>query len=248
MKSLGILIPAYNEEGRLPVEEVERFLNNHDYSNYKVIFLNDGSSDGTQHLLDTIANKYPNKVEPIHFKRNEGKAETVRKGMVQVYSQFEYLGYLDADLATSIEEFYALAQRASRENKKICFGSRIKKLGSEIKRTTKRHILGRVFATLSNSIIKVPVYDTQCGAKVFHHSLVEDTFSEKFISKWLFDIEIICRILVQHGQQYFLESALEVPLKKWKEKGGSKINLKDTITFPLELLRIKKRYSKNMKL
>jgi glycosyltransferase involved in cell wall biosynthesis len=248
MMNVGILIPAYNEEGRLPVEEVVAFLKNPKYKDYKIIFLNDGSSDGTQPLLDNIASGFSEKVETIHFKKNEGKAETVRKGMIQLFTRFEYLGYLDADLATTLDEFYSLAKRAEIDQVTICFGSRIKKLGSRIERSTKRHIIGRVFATLSNSIIKVPVYDTQCGAKLFHQSLVEEIFNERFISKWLFDIEVICRVLVKRGKKYFEDNALEVPLKQWQEKGASKIKLKDFFSFPLELVKIKRRYSKQMKL
>jgi dolichyl-phosphate beta-glucosyltransferase len=127
------------------------------------------------------------------------------------------------------------------------FGSRIKKLGSEIDRRTKRHIIGRVFATFANGIVKVPIYDTQCGAKYFHHSLIETNFQEPFISKWLFDIEIICRVLSTQGKAFFLQNAIEVPLKRWKEKGESKIRFKDFFKFPLELWEIRKMYSKRLK-
>lgn len=242
MKKLGILIPAYNEENRLPVSEYYAFLEQLGNLEYTLIFLNDGSSDATLDLLRTMQVKYPNHILIEDYPNNEGKAAVVRKGMLQYQSQFEYLGYLDADLATSLDEFVRIYLRANKEDKKICFGSRIKKLGSQIDRTSKRHVLGRIFATLANYIIKVPIYDTQCGAKLFNHSLVNELFQEPFISKWLFDIEIISRVINQKGRSFLDKNAIEVPLKRWQEKGDSKIKLKDFFSFPIELWKIGRKY------
>ena len=100
---------------------------------------------------------------------NVGKSEAIRKGVLTVNEDgYEYLGYLDADLATPISEMIRLVG-FSVENHKIDFimGGRIKLIGNEVSRSMKRHYFGRVFATIiSQFILKTPIYDTQCGAKI----------------------------------------------------------------------------------
>ncbi|MFC1566983.1 hypothetical protein ACFL4A_03985 [bacterium] len=90
-------------------------------------------------------------------------------------------------------------------------------MGSNIVRTYKRHILGRFFATLIGFTFKLKSYDTQCGAKLFHKSVINIVFMEPFISKWIFDIEIILRL-----KKY---NVIEYPLLAWKDVKGSKLHL-----------------------
>jgi len=250
MKQLGFIIPAYNEGQRFPMEEVELFLTDtsrFDPQLYQLIFVNDGSTDNTASILEELRKKFPHQVEFINLEQNKGKAEAVRHAFLQKKNQYNLLGYLDCDLATPLSEFYTMGLDAIHRNKKIYFGSRIQKLGSHIERKTMRHYLGRIFATLAGMILKTPIYDTQCGAKYFHNELIANIFEEEFISKWLFDIELIARIITQYGYSYFTENAFEAPLNQWLEKGGSKIKLSDTVQFPIELLRINKTYQSGLK-
>lgn len=250
MINLGIIVPSYNEENRFPLQEVQKFLNNTATFNpleYRLLFVNDGSTDDTQGLIDRLCTQYPEQVESICFEKNRGKAEAIRQAFMQKHSEYQLLGYLDCDMATPIEEFYNMGQEALKREKKIYFGSRIKKLGSHIERRPKRHYLGRIFATFAGMILQTSIYDTQCGAKYFHSELVPLVFEKKFISKWLFDIELIARIIHQKGYTYFEENAFEAPLNKWLEKGGSKIGLRDIFKFPLELIKIGRTYRKQLK-
>jgi hypothetical protein len=121
-------------------------------------------------------------------------------------------------------------------------GARWQRLGAEINRNTTRHYFGRFFATLASIILDLKVYDTQCGAKVIHHSLIDSITNEKFISKWLFDVEILARIIKQHGKNKTEASIIEYPLSKWTEIGGSKIKLLDLLKVPIELLHIYRKY------
>lgn len=246
---LGIFIPAYNEEKRLPKEEFISFLQNpsFDKSNYHLLFINDGSTDNTMALLQELMIMFPDNVRVHDFKQNQGKANAIREAVLTESNQYEFLGYLDADLATGLEEFYTMGLLALEKKKTILFGSRMKKLGSHIERKLSRHYLGRIFATAASSIIKTPIYDTQCGAKFFHSSLIPMAFGEKFMSKWLFDIEIIARILIDKGYDYFISNGFEYPLNTWLEKGDSKIKLKDMLAVPLELLSIKNKYAQALK-
>jgi hypothetical protein len=87
----------------------------------------------------------------------------------------------------------------------------------------------------------VPIYDTQCGAKIFDAHLAEKIFTAPFVSKWLFDVEIVARILKL--QQEYPNAIIEVPLRVWNEVKGSKIKLKDLINIPYHLIKIKKMYN-----
>src|SRR5690606_5678885 len=200
----------------------------------------------TVEILFELQNEFPEQVAVVNNERNQGKAETIRHAFLQHPDEFELLGYLDADLATGLEEFYHIGELGLRENKQVIFGSRIKKLGSHIERKNKRHILGRIFATMVSFILHTPIYDTQCGAKYFSHHLIETGFSEKFISKWIFDVEIFARIIVANGYHFLTEKGLEVPLKNWFEKGDSKIKLTDMLRVPQELLAIKNKYAPDL--
>src|SRR5699024_962790 len=107
-------------------------------------------------------------------------------------------------------------------NKKAVFGSRFKKLGANINRSAFRHIFGRMVASLIARVIKIPFYDTQCGAKVFHKSIIESIVERPFLSRWLFDVEIILRLKAVFGDSITTQLH-EYPLKEWHEVDGSKI-------------------------
>lgn len=232
-----IVIPCYNEEKGLPLTEYENFL----HENFDVIlnFVNDGSSDNTLSVLENLKNKYPNYVNVISYKKNKGKAEAVRFGMQYSleHIDFNYIAYLDADLATSLEECSGMAQNF---NDKIAFafGSRIKRVGANIERKRSRFLIGRVIATAISTILKLPVYDTQCGCKVFTKELAKEIFTKPFISKWLFDVEIFQRIMEYYGREKSLEKMIEVPLKSWIEKGDSKVKATYFFKLWIDLFRI----------
>ncbi len=101
-----------------------------------------------------------------------------------------------------------------------------------------RHYLGRVFATVTSLLLNLPTYDTQCGAKVMNRDLCKIAFSNKFESKWFFDIEILFRLKNKFGKDYVLEKVYEYPIMQWFEERGSKLGLKNFLFAPFELLKI----------
>jgi dolichyl-phosphate beta-glucosyltransferase len=116
----------------------------------------------------------------------------------------------------------------------MVFGSRVKLLSNKITRNPMRHYLGRVFATFASITIGLAVYDTQCGAKVFHNSILKELFFRPFSSRWIFDVEIFMRF--RNSQS--IDRAKEVVLDEWTGYDGSKIRLKDLIRIPFELIKI----------
>ena len=107
------------------------------------------------------------------------------------------------------------------------------RIGARVKRSTVRHYFGRVFATAASMLLKIPVYDTQCGAKTFRADLAKQIFAEPFISSWLFDVELMARILSLKGKAITLTILLEVPLHEWIDKKGSKIRIKHLLALAL---------------
>lgn len=237
MPKTCIVVPCYNEGNRINAPCFLDFLKN---SPHSLCFVNDGSNDHTFEVVNTIKKNCPGKVAVVDLKENVGKAEAVRQGFFAVMKDqnCDFIGYLDADLATPPEEIDFLLSHFRKEID-IVIGSRVKRLGSNIKRYAFRHYLGRVFATMASITLDLEVYDSQCGAKIFRKEAAKKLFSRPFESKWLFDLEIIYRLKMAHRDD-FNRVILEVPLRTWQEKGDTRIKFLDFITAPIELLKIKR--------
>jgi glycosyltransferase involved in cell wall biosynthesis len=249
MEKICIAIPCYNEAGRLPFKEFEEYLNKNEDISF--CFVNDGSTDNTLALLYEIEKHRTDIISIIDFNQNMGKAEAVRRGMLAAaeWNKFDFIGFFDADLSTPLDQL-KLFLKFYYENDKleIIIGSRVKRMGAIIERNSYRHYIGRIFATFASIILHLPVYDTQCGAKIFKNHLIPAIFEKPFLSKWFFDIEIFARIISKYGYTYLYDSLIEVPLLKWYEKGKSKLRITDFINVPLDLLKIHLHYRKTIKL
>ena len=220
-------MPCYNEAQRLDMETFSGFLRTQPHIH--LLFVNDGSTDRTADLLVKIAADWPGRAFVQSLSVNSGKSEAVRIGIQQAISQgYSVVGYWDADLATPlalIPELLDLLEKSPETL--LVMGSRVKLLGYDIRRKMHRHYLGRVFATFVSWILGIPVYDTQCGAKLFRvDPKLARLFSQPFSSRWIFDVEIIARIQQIHfpkkpsEAQFFIK---EHPLRKWEDVGGSKL-------------------------
>lgn len=243
MYKICIVIPFYNEEKRFPVSEFNEFYNNTE--DVAFCLVNDGSKDKTLDLLNGLKLGMEERIMVHNLSINSGKAEAVRQGMLKSagWKNFEAIGYFDADFSTPLEEVFLLYDNLKKNpSYKIAFGSRVRRLGATIERTTKRHYFGRVFSTVASLILHLPVYDTQCGAKLFTKDVIKELFHAPFISRWLFDVEIFARFIKSEGIDKVKKSMIEVPLNCWEEKGESKISFFDFVKVPLELIKIKKYY------
>ena len=203
------------------------------------IFVNDGSTDNTMDTLQKLKIQFFDIVHIIDLPQNVGKGEAVRQGFLAAFDMvgFNHLGYLDADLATPLEEIKYLLDHFNY-NTKIVLGARVLRLGAIIERDPLRHYLGRIFATLASNVLDMKVYDSQCGAKIFEEKMAQVLFREPFISKWLFDLELLYRLKLNDPDSFF-NNTLEVPLRTWIEKGNTKIKITDYLLAPIELFRIK---------
>lgn len=248
MSQCVIVIPCYNEETRLPVPTFLEYARNQD--RVRFLMVNDGSTDGTARVLDGLAAADPQHFSVLHLEQNGGKAEAVRRGFLHVMDGPhlpDYVGFWDADLATplsSIDEFLAVAD--ARSHVEVVMGSRVQLLGHQIQRNRSRHYFGRVAATGVSLMLGIPVYDTQCGAKLFRvNESLRKIFAEPFLTRWVFDVEILARWILLHGVEQRVrlpERIHEIPLKQWMDVKGSRLKPTDFVKAPMELLRIWQHY------
>lgn len=242
MQKTIIIIPCYNESDRININTYKEFLKNNPSIN--LFFIDDGSTDNTFNLLSELSKLYSNAIA-YQLQSNVGKAEAIRQAVKNLYNNYEFdqFGYFDADLSTSLE--YILKFQSLINNSKgtrIVIGSRIKRLGSTISRSPIRHFFGRIVATIASNILSLPVYDTQCGAKLFEKEFAQNIFNEPFKTKWLFDIELFARLNLQYDKKIVFSSILEYPLEQWIDEGNSRIKIKDFIKVPIDLIKIALKY------
>ena len=223
-----LVIPCYNEEQRFRSAEFQKFLTT---SEVELVFVNDGSSDGTGELLERFREGAGERVSILHLKQNQGKGEAVRQGvLLAVKRNADYVGFWDADLATPLEavsDFMEVFREQPHLD--IVFGSRVKLLGRKVERRPIRHYLGRLFATVVSCVLRLPVYDTQCGAKLFRiRPNTEKLFSQRFQSRWVFDVELIARYIQESGSPGAAAARIyEYPLHRWEDVHGSKVKAID---------------------
>lgn len=242
--SLLIVIPCYNEYNRLPGVAYKKFLSTH--PDVLICFVNDASTDQTAESLAEIQNEFTSQVIIVNNATNTGKAEAIRNGVHHCIDNYSapVMAYLDADLATSLEECYSYL--SYMEQKEFVFASRILKIGSVVERRFSRFLIGRIIATVISNILQIKVYDTQCGCKVFRSSLAPVMFEKKFISKWLFDVEIFSRILQCYGMERGQEIMEEIPVKKWIDQGASKVKLSYFFRLWYDLILIRRFHRKGI--
>lgn len=242
MKKVIFIIPFFNEENRIDIFEYQHAFKENQWVDF--LLVDDGSTDCTSTILTDFENNFVN-VSTLLLANNIGKAEAIRKGVLSVSeSTYLYLGYLDADLATPVSEMIRMLY-FSEEHDKIDFimGSRIKLIGNNVTRSLKRHYIGRVFATIiSQFILKTPIYDTQCGAKIIKFNLAKSLFEKPFFTKWLFDVELLLRFKAINSNYIYKTS--EFPLNIWVEKGNSKIKFIDLLLVPYQILKLYVSYVK----
>lgn len=215
------------------VDAFEHFLLHDEHSNIHLLFVNDGSTDNTLNMLKNFCARFPERTSVLDQQPNRGKAEAVRRGMLHAIAggDAEYTGFWDADLATPLQQIPdLLACLVKNPRLNMVFGARVKLLGRHIDRRPLRHYLGRCFATTASALLQLPIYDTQCGAKLFRNTPeLAHLLAAPFHSRWIFDVEILARFLALHkGDRHPLrEEIYEYPLPVWTDVAGSKVSSLD---------------------
>lgn len=223
----AVIVPCFNEERRIRQDVFAPFVR--DETDVSVIFVDDGSTDGTLQRLQEMTAALGPRTSVLALKTNRGKAEAVRLGLLAALDAgASSVGFYDADGATPAEEMLALHQLLVPGKIDVAMAARVALLGRDIRRRPTRHYAGRVFATLASLLLDLAVYDTQCGAKFFVGSpLLREVLQEPFHSRWAFDVELIARLRIGTPSCPGLSPGqfVEMPLKAWVDVAGSKLRL-----------------------
>ncbi|MEZ5400741.1 MAG: glycosyltransferase family 2 protein [Bryobacteraceae bacterium] len=233
MISLSVVIPAYNEENRLPttLAAVHRYLAGAEFRPIEILVVDDGSKDGTAELVEGLRKKYP-EVRLLRNPGNRGKGYSVKNGMLEATGQ--WVLFTDADLSAPIEELDKLYEAARREGADVAIGSRAlnrKLIG--VHQSMFRETAGRFFNLMMRVLIGLPFWDTQCGFKLFKKKAAGDVFSLLRLDRFGFDVEAL-----------FLARKLgfktiEVPVR-WNHMEGTKVSMfRDSADMFLDLLRVR---------
>ncbi|RMD87247.1 MAG: glycosyltransferase family 2 protein [Candidatus Dadabacteria bacterium] len=215
---LSIIIPAFNEEKRLPafMRSIISYLKAKEIS-AEIIVVDDGSEDGTSEVAEKFKSMWDGSIILERLEYNMGKGFAVRHGMLKAKGRYRL--FCDADGSTPIEELDRLMLQMKETGSDIAIGSRaIKSDDTKVIARWYRKLSGRIFNFIMNLIIVPDIKDTQCGFKLFTQRSAEAIFSLSFVNGFAFDIEVL-----------FLARKLgfkviEVPIN-WHHVHGSKVSL-----------------------
>lgn len=213
---LSIVVPAYNEERRLPptLIDIIDYFDRRGFS-YEVIVIDDGSRDSTPEVVRKFE-RVRNQVRLIQLPKNYGKGHAVRLGVLN--SRGNKILFADADGATPIEEYERLAQALSSGGD-IAIGSRaIASAETKVATSIHRRLLGRMFNRCVNMILLPSIADTQCGFKMFTRKAAMFLFKRQHADRFSFDVELL---YMAHKANLAVK---EVPIN-WTNVPGSKVNL-----------------------
>ena len=227
---LSIIIPAYNEENRLPstLEQVFRFLQDQTYTS-EVIVVENGSSDKTFEVARDFAGRHGN-LKVIHNEQR-GKGGAVQRGVRA--ARGEYVFFCDADLSMPVEEIGKFLPPALTDFD-IAIASREAPGAVRYNEPYYRHLTGRVFNALIRWMVLPKLQDTQCGFKCLRAEIARDIFRFQTLTGWAFDVELLY-IAHRHGYRI-----LEIPID-WYFNADSKIRIwRDAQRMFLDLLVIRR--------
>jgi glycosyltransferase involved in cell wall biosynthesis len=226
---LSIVIPAHNEEHRLPatLEQVFTFVQAQPYSS-EVLIVENGSQDQTFQIAEAFAASHPS--FRVLKETGRGKGLAVRRGMLEARGQFRFM--CDADLSMPVQEVNRFLPPAL-EKFDVAIASREAPGAIRYHEPAYRHFGGRVINTLIRLLALPGLQDTQCGFKCFRSTVAEDLFRNQTLTGWSFDIELLY-IARMRGYK-----VIEIPIP-WYFDPESKLSaVRDAIQMGKDILTIR---------
>jgi dolichyl-phosphate beta-glucosyltransferase len=231
LETLSIVIPAYNEEQRLPatLDRIVAYAEGSPIPIAEILVVDDGSRDGTAALVEARGGVFRLVSNP----GNRGKGYAVRNGVLAATG--DWILSTDADLSAPIEELDKLIAAARRENAVVAIGSRAlnRKLVKK-HQPLMRELSGRAFNIVMRAVTGLPFRDTQCGFKLFRKDAAKNIFSRQIEDGFSFDVE---DLLIAHVLGL---RSIEVPVE-WSNVEGTKVSLTQGMKSFADLVRIRGR-------
>lgn len=234
-----LVIPHYNDASRLEpfLESLCRGLPGH----FEVLVSDDGSLPEEREALRRVVGAAQASgggqakiLDPLFTEKNTGKGGAVLRGWDAVQNA-DLVAFADADGAVGVAEIVRAEAFFRAADYDALFANRVKMLGRTVERTLKRHLSGRVFATLVSNVARISAYDTQCGLKILRRSALEKIRPHQESVGFAFDVEL-CLLLLKFGFR-----VIEFPVD-WRDVPGSKVSLlRDSWRMAREVFRIRRR-------
>lgn len=240
IQSVHLVVPCFNESGRIGAFLPELCKAVEELGGVEVLVVEDGSSAEEQaqmvELISKWRQEHPCLRPPLLLPENRGKGGAVYSGWSQAKSE-AWLGFVDADGSCPAGEVVRLIRHARRDrgSSRAYFASRVKMLGRRVERLFKRHLLGRIYATLVSELLRIPVYDSQCGLKLVPQRAYEAIQGRLTVHGFAFDVDLLVALL-DAGTD-----VEEFPID-WFEIPGGKIRLiRDSIRMAGDVWRIQRK-------
>ncbi len=228
---LSIIVPAYNEEQRLPatLERMREYLDGRDEP-YEVLVVDDGSTDSTLSLARSVAAGWP-QLQVLALPANEGKGAAVRLGMLS--ARGEHRVFSDADLSTPIEEIESLRARLQGRCAVAIASRALPDSTIAVHQPGRREVMGRTYNRLLRVAALRGLHDTQCGFKAFTAEAAVACFEPLRTLRFGFDAEVLLRARRKGW------TVAEVPVR-WEHKEDSRVSaMRDSVGVLYDLLRLR---------
>jgi len=233
LPSISVVIPAFNEEARLPssLEKVWSHLAVGGWSGVELVVVNDGSTDRTRGVVERFAAAHPG-VRLLENVGNRGKGYSVRRGALE--SRNDWVLLSDADLSAPIAELDKLMRTAREREADVVIGSRaLDRSLIGVHQSGFREWAGRIFNLAARLLTGLPFWDTQCGFKLFSARAAREVFLRQRLDGFGFDVEalFLARRLGFH--------TLEIPIR-WNHVEGTKVRMfRDSIGMFTDIVRVR---------
>jgi len=231
-RSLSIIIPAYNEETRLPstLQEISNYLADSEWRPVEILVVDDGSDDRTVHVAQQFA-QHGSLVRVVRNPGNRGKGYAVRHGMQE--GTGDWLLFSDADLSTPIAEIEKLWAAVCGTGVAVAIGSRaLNRSLIGIRQPVFRERAGQLFNWVMQRVLGLPLHDTQCGFKLFRQDAARAVFERQTLDRFGFDAEAL-----------FLARKLGFGISevavRWNDVVGSKVSMMSGARGFLDLLHVR---------
>lgn len=214
LPSATIVVPCHNEAESLQLTAFSTFLMQ--TSRVRFVFVDDGSDDDTLSRLATLQAAHPDHVEVLSLSRTVGKAEAVRRGLLQaIAGGAEFVGYWDADLSTPLATVLDLLHIGQRFTEvEVAYGTRLRLFSRRIARSLTRRLIAGACARLERAVVGLPVGDTRRSAKLLRNTpRLSRILATPFSSARLFDVELFSRLAENRGEKS--RALYEFPLVEW---------------------------------
>ena len=226
-RSISIIIPAYNEEKRLPatLQRVTEYLAAHPWEFAEIVVVDDGSRDGTREVARAAGARL------LENPGNRGKGYSVRHGMLE--ARADWALFTDADLSAPIDDLEKLWTAAARQQAQVAIGSRAEDRSLiGVHQPLLREAGGRFFNLVMRLITGLPFQDTQCGFKLFETRAAREICRRQQLDGFGFDVELLF-IARRLGYR-----AIEIPVR-WNDVPGTKVSMWLGVTAFIDPLKVR---------